>query len=476
MNQSRRSLLVASAGFVGALAMPAWGRRGKSIEDVARLETISAHEELRIQSIREIAGALERAATLNLPLTMAGARHSQGGHIAADGAIVVDTRAFNQILSLNIADKHIKVAPGATWDQVQRAVNPHGLSVAVQQSSNIFTVGGSVAVNCHGRDPRQGCIVDVVEEVEVLLADGRLLKASRSENADLFRATVGGYGTTGVITSISLKLVNDALLTKSVRKIALAEYPEWLRNHVLRNEAVQLHFGRPNVVADRLFETVTVVDFSASGRVFKEGAPLKGEKAVGVNKALMALSRSSEGGKAMRWHLQELFADRAGTRSTMTRNNAMRPEVKFLEYRGKADTDILQEYFIPLGAFTGFMNRLKKLVMERRINLLSVTLRHLRRDETTTLSYARHDHAIAVVLYINVPRSAAGQQASQAWTRELIDIALDHGGTYYLPYQRWASREQLKRGYPGLDGFLAQRAKWDPGRRFNSLWAQTYLT
>ena len=49
-------------------------------------------------------------------------------------------RGYNKILSLDVANSLITVQAGATWDDIQRYLNPYGLAVKVMQSSNIFTV------------------------------------------------------------------------------------------------------------------------------------------------------------------------------------------------------------------------------------------------------------------------------------------------------------------------------------------------
>jgi hypothetical protein len=201
---------------------------------------------------------------------------------------------------------------------------------------------------------------------------------------------------------------------------------------------------------------------------------LQEEKFTGFNKAMMSLSRSGSTGKSVRWFLQEAIVDRPGYGRRISRNNAMRPEVQFLEYHAARDTDILQEYFVPPLEFPGFMRSLKRIVQRRGVNLLSVTLRTLKQDSTTVLGYAR-EHMIAVVLYVNVPRSQVGQKISAAWTRELVDLALGVRGTYYLPYQRWPAPVQFETCYPRAAEFLAVKKRWDPEGRFSNRWAAEYL-
>ncbi len=60
------------------------------------------------------------------------------------------------------------------------------------QSQNIFTVGGSLSVNVHGRDIRHEALIDTVESFRLLMADGTVRNVSREENAELFPYVIGG--------------------------------------------------------------------------------------------------------------------------------------------------------------------------------------------------------------------------------------------------------------------------------------------
>ncbi len=95
---------------------------------------------------------------------MAGSHHSQGGQTYTAGGVQFDMRGFRKVLAIDTAAQTITVESGATWDEVQRALAPVGLAIKVMQSSNIFTVGGTMSANAHGRD------LDVMQMVEVVRA------------------------------------------------------------------------------------------------------------------------------------------------------------------------------------------------------------------------------------------------------------------------------------------------------------------
>jgi decaprenylphospho-beta-D-ribofuranose 2-oxidase len=475
---SRRAFSIGLGVAAGVVLSPRRGLARQVVDDVSRLNPVEVEELVPATSTAVVEATLARAADRGRRVAIAGARHSQGGYVATPGGIVLDMRWCNRVLRVDAEQWTIAVQPGATWDDVQRAANPLGLAVAVQQASNIFTVGGSVAVNCHGRDPRYGPIVDTVRSLTLMLADGRVVTATRGEHAALFATTVGGYGLTGVVVEIELQLEQDEWLEKSVVALPVKEFPAWLSRHVLSGPRVRLHFARPSIGPADLLERVVAVNYSAAADDRLPRAPLAAEAHVGRNKTFMALSRKSDAGKALRWYLQEAIVDRPGATQRLSRNNAMRPEVRFLDYRSPRDTDILQEYFVPLSAFVPFMARLRRTVRGRRINLLSATVRSLKRDQVTVLPYAPARDTgdmIAIVLYANIPRSESGMRAAAQWTREIVDVALSLDGTYYLPYQGWPTREQFAQAYPRAADFLAVKREYDPDGRFSNRLFEAYL-
>ena len=102
------------------------------------------------------------------------------------------------------SDQTIIVGPGATWRQVQTVLSQHGRAVRVMQDSNIFSVGGSLSVNVHGKDPRYGSLIESVKYLKVVTMDGQEIRCDRTQNQDLFAAVIGGYGLLGIITEVSL--------------------------------------------------------------------------------------------------------------------------------------------------------------------------------------------------------------------------------------------------------------------------------
>ena len=115
------------------------------------------------------------------------------------------------------------------------------------QSQNIFTVGGSLSVNVHGRDIRHEALIDTVDSFRLLMADGTVRNVSREENAELFPYVIGGYGLFGVILDVTLKLTDDELYEMHTRMIDYKEYVSYFKEKVKRDENVRMHLARISV-------------------------------------------------------------------------------------------------------------------------------------------------------------------------------------------------------------------------------------
>ena len=148
-------------------------------------------------------------------------------------------------------------------------------------------------------------------------------------------------------------------------------------------------------------------------------------------------------------------------------------DVAELEPRSRQDaTYVLQEYFVPRAGFLPFARGLARLLRERGVAALNVSIRHSPADTVSLLPWANGE-VFCFVLYHKQRTDAVAQAAVAAWTRELVALALAHGGRHYLPYQPHATQPQFDAGYPGAAALRAVKAEVDPQSRFtNTLWAR----
>jgi FAD/FMN-containing dehydrogenase len=135
----------------------------------------------------------------------------------------------------------------------------------------------------------------------------------------------------------------------------------------------------------------------------------------------------------------------------------------------------LQEYFIPTDQFLIFAHALRDIAKQEKINLLNVTIRYVPKDTLSLLPYTKED-SFAFVLYVTQGLSEKEQMKAKQWTRQLINAALACRGTYYLPYQLYATKEQLQKAYPEIALLLEAKKLHDPHGLFSNTFFRTYFS
>ena len=135
-------------------------------------------------------------------------------------------------------------------------------------------------------------------------------------------------------------------------------------------------------------------------------------------------------------------------------------------------TDVLHEYFLPPEELAGFLADARSELHAHDAQLLSASIRSVEEGETL-LNYAP-GHRLSVVLYLSQRVSPGGHADMADLTRRLVASALDHGGTFYLPYQQHYSRTDLERAYPQVKAFFELKKRCDPGLLLMNSLASTY--
>lgn len=444
------------------------------VTDYSRLHPVKVERTVQGKAEEQLVQLIQEAKKQGKTISIAGQRHSQGGHTYYKDGIVVDMTAYNKVLSVNAQDKQIIVQAGATWEDVQEAINPYGLSVKTMQSLNPFTVGGSISINAHGRDIRNGAMIKSVESFRLLMADGEIYHVSRTENEELFRLALGGYGLFGIILDVTLQLIDDEVYQESTILMKLEDYSHYFREEVLPNEDIRLHIGRISVAPDSYFEDAFAKNYTIDPTLSltDHNKLLSNEKWVAPGKMLFQLNRAADWGKNLQWNLQTyFFVEQSST--IMSRNNAMRAASEFMEYSQPGANDLLQEYFVPLDQFDSFTQRLGEIVKNEELNLLNVTIRYVNKDQEAMLSYAKDD-MLALVCLFHSSLSKKEQLRMAAGVQQIIDEVIKHNGSYYLPYIAYPTKEQFQVVYDRQEEFFRKKTKYDPDGMFINNFYEQY--
>ncbi|HEV2691979.1 MAG TPA: FAD-binding protein, partial [Verrucomicrobiae bacterium] len=210
------------------------------INDVTKLNPILVGKIARPQSIEEVQELVRNATG---PVAAGGGRFSMGGQTASPDCLHLDLRGLNRVLEFSKEQKWIRVQAGIRWCDIQHEVDRHDLSVKIMQSYANFTVGGAMSVNAHGRYMGLGPVILSIRWIRVVMADGSIVRASRTENAEIFFAAIGGYNGIGIIVEAELDLADNVAINRVAKKMTREEYPEFFNQNVRDKKEPVFHNG-----------------------------------------------------------------------------------------------------------------------------------------------------------------------------------------------------------------------------------------
>lgn len=436
------------------------------IDDASRLNRTDVVEVWPVpddDAEAQIAALLARARRDRLPVSIAGARHSMGGHTIAPDGIVLDMRPFDA-MQLDAERSILTVQSGAQWSEVIPYLDARGFSVGVLQSNSSFSVGGSISVNCHGWVYDRPPICATVESFRLMCADGNVHRCTRDENAELFSLALGGYGLFGVILDVELRVVPNECYRIEQHVVSDAEAMDTFDREVEGHDDVAMFYARLDINPGALFsETILNVMRPVPDAAPPPLAPL------GFAQFRRAVFRGSVGstyGKHLRWRAETRLQPWI-RKDTYSRNQLLSEAVDVFENRTADTTDVLHEYFVPHAAAPRFLGQVRRIVARHRADLLNVTVRSVNEDTDTFLRYA-DQRMLGFVMLFNQAVSEAGERRMASMTRDLIDAALAVDGRHYLTYRLHASDEQLRRAYPQAEEFFAKKRAYDPDGLFQN--------
>ncbi len=167
------------------------------------------------RDIAHVQEVLRRAHAAGIPVVTRGAGSGlAGGAVAEPDAIVLDLSGLDRILEINAVDGIARVEPGVITAELDRAAREQGLFYAPDPGSvGVSTIGGNIATNAGGlRGAKYGVTRDAVLGLDVVLADGELVRIGRSTikgvtGYDLTGLVVGSEGTLGVVVGATVRLL-----------------------------------------------------------------------------------------------------------------------------------------------------------------------------------------------------------------------------------------------------------------------------
>ncbi|MBZ4034937.1 FAD-binding oxidoreductase [Flavobacterium sp. 17A] len=438
--------------------------------NLTKVDTIIAVPKDKTAIEKQLQEILKYAQENNLKISIAGAQHSMGGHTIYPGGIVVNMLPYKH-MELDQKNNILTIGSGALWQDAIAYLDLYGKSISVMQAFSSFSVGGSISVNGHGWQKNSPPIASSVLSFTLMNDKGEILNCSRTENPELFKLVLGGYGLFGIILDVKLKVVDNKALKYKYFRLSPEKYVQYYKKLISDNPKVNLVFGRLKIANQEFLEEATINFFE---EVDEKPLPIKkqNEKNEEVKRLVFRSSVRSEYGKRLRWDL-EYGMNKVTHHNIFSRNELLNDHVSLIENKDPNSTDLLQEYFIPEKDFNSYLKDIKPILLQSKLDLLNITIRAVNKDEDAFMNYAR-ENVFGFVFLFNQKKTEKEENEMKILTNQLVDAAIKNNGTFYLPYRLHIHKNKMRKVYPQADEFFRQKKKYDPKELFQNQFYEHY--
>ncbi|HVW97475.1 MAG TPA: FAD-binding oxidoreductase [Mucilaginibacter sp.] len=385
---------------------------------------------------------------------------------SAVGKSAISTLKFDKILSFDSLNGIFECQPGMLFSDVLKVIVPAGWFFPVTPGTKLITVGGAVGSNVHGKNHRsEGSFSKHVIELDIMLPSKEVVTCSPSQNSDLFEATCGGMGLTGLITRVKFQLKKIETSYMRQKQVKAANLDELL-----------MLFDR---YADHAY-AVAWIDCLKKGKSFGRGILTVGDHAglqdLNEEQRLQPLKLPAE--KVMNFP----FNLPSGILNSFTVKtfNAL---FYLKNYAKEKDAIVLYDpFFYPLDAISnwnrmygkkGFVQYQFVIAIEAKQGLIEIlkkiggkgmgsflTVLKVLGKQESMISFCREGYTLALDFPL--------RKGVPEFLDELDEIVLKYGGRLYLTKDA-RMRPSMLTNYPQLERFKQIVKRYNPDAKICSL-------
>jgi hypothetical protein len=195
--------------FTAAAALPLFTATDRGWDEARQAWNLAVDQRpaavARPRSAEEVIAIIACARRQGLRVAAQGTGHNAAPLSPLDGTVLVRTDAMRQV-AIDPATMTARVEAGVLWHEVVEAAAPHGLATLAGSSPDVGVVGYTLGGGMSWLGRTYGLSANNVNAIELVAADGRLVRADAAHEPDLFWALRGGGGSFGVVTAIELRL------------------------------------------------------------------------------------------------------------------------------------------------------------------------------------------------------------------------------------------------------------------------------
>ncbi|MEU9105189.1 D-arabinono-1,4-lactone oxidase [Streptomyces xanthophaeus] len=401
------------------------------------------------RSVGELQEAVRRAAEQGLRVKAVGTGHSFTAAAATDG-VLVRPQALAGIREIDRAAGTVTVAAGTVLKDLNLALAAEGLSLTNMGDIMEQTAAGATSTGTHGTGRDSASIAAQIRALELVTADGQLLKCSEKENPEVFAAARIGIGALGIVTSLTFAVEPVFFLTAREEPMGFDRVTAEFDQHFAENEHFEFywfpHTGNCNTKRNNRSQGPAAPPGAVSAWIEDELL------SNGVFQAANSL------GRAVPAAIPSIA--RIASRALSARTYTDIPYKVFTSPRRVRFVEM--EYALPREHVVGALRELKAVVDRSGLRIsFPVEVRTAPADDIALSTASGRETAyIAVHMYKGTPYQAYFTAAERIFT--------EYGGRPHWGKVHTRDAEYFARVYPRFGEFTALRDRLDPDRLFGN--------
>jgi L-gulonolactone oxidase len=399
------------------------------------------------ESEADLAEAIRSAQEDGLSVKAVGAGHSFTA-AAVTGGVRVSLDRLSGMVAIDRQAKTVTVGAGTKLQTLNQVLAQHGLAMPNLGDIDVQTVSGALSTGTHGTGAELGCLSTFVVGLTIVTGAGEVLRCTAQENADVFNAARVGVGALGVITEVTLQVVDAFTLRADERPARLADVLRDFDNLAVENDHFEFYW----------FPYTDRVQVKRNNRVAVSDRPLSGFRGWLDDELLSntVFAGACRLGRAFPSLVEPIsrLSSRALSARTYTAPSyqvfCTPRRVRFTEMEYGLPREALREAFAGLRSVVESMPFKIAFPVEVRVSAAD--------DIWLSHGYGRDNAYIAIHQYVGMPY--------EPYMQAFEKIAAELGGRPHWGKLNWRDAESLSQAYPRFGDFLTVRDKLDPNRVF----------
>lgn len=392
---------------------------------------------------------------------------------ASLGNRTISTLKYDKILSFDKQNGIFECQSGITLDQILDVIVPAGWFLPVTPGTKFITIGGGLASDVHGKNHHvDGSISNHVLEMDVVLASDEIITCSPFLNTDLFDATLGGMGLTGIISRVKFrlkKIETSMIRQKQIKAANLQELIELFEKYKDYTYSVAWidclkkgkNFGRSILM---LGEHASLDDLAEAQKPDPLKLPKKKQITFPINLPSWVLNKFSVKAFNFLYYTKNFKKEINNIVSYEPFFYPLDAVLHWNRMYGKAGF-VQYQFVIPLEAKDGLIEILNRIADEGLGSFLAV-LKVFGKQESL-ISFPKEGFTLALDFPV--------RKGLLEFLDELDQLVLKYNGRLYMSKDARMKPEMLEAGYPGLEKFKAVVKKYNLGYRIRSVQSDRLL-